>query len=115
MLWRRHHAQAQAARQAEGGKKEDAELRPRRHPARGVHRRAENGRRLAAPFNSATRWNSRRSLDVDVLETVPPREHASKKKLQSLRLRCCNVGAFVGYIVYSSRLNPDNFSIRCHK
>ena len=47
MLWRRHHAQAQAARQAEGGQEEDAELRPRRHPARGLHRRAEDGRGLA--------------------------------------------------------------------
>ena len=48
MLWRRHHPQAQAARQAEGGQEEDAELRPRRHPARGVHRRAQDGRRLGA-------------------------------------------------------------------
>ncbi len=47
VLWRRHHAQTQAARQAEGGKEEDAELRPRRDPARGLHRRAEDGRGLA--------------------------------------------------------------------
>ena len=48
MLWRRHHAQTQAAREAEGGEEEDAELRPRRDPARGLHRRAEDGRELDA-------------------------------------------------------------------
>ena len=47
MLWRRHYPQAQAAGQAEGGQEEDAELRQGRHPARGLHRRAQDGRELA--------------------------------------------------------------------
>ena len=43
MLRRRHHPQAQAARQAEGRQEEDAPVRQGRDPARGLHRRAEDG------------------------------------------------------------------------
>ena len=43
MLRRRRHPQAQASRQAEGGQEEDAPVRQGRHPAGGVHRRAEDG------------------------------------------------------------------------
>jgi len=43
MLWRRHHAQAQAVGQAEGRQEEDAPVRPRRDPAGSFHRRAEDG------------------------------------------------------------------------
>ena len=46
MLWRRHHAKTQAVGEAEGGQEENAELWPRRHPARSLHRGAENGREL---------------------------------------------------------------------
>ena len=46
VLWRRHHAQAQAARQAEGGQEEDAPVRQGGHPAGGLHRRPEDGREL---------------------------------------------------------------------
>ena len=49
MLWRRHHAEAQAARQAEGRQEEDARVRQGRHPAGSLHRRAEDGRELAGP------------------------------------------------------------------
>ena len=48
MLWRRHHPQAQASRQAEGGQEEDASVRAGRNPAGGVHRRAEDGRELTS-------------------------------------------------------------------
>ena len=75
MLWRRHHAQTQAARQAEGGKEEDAELRPRRHPARGVHRRAENGRRLASSLTPA----AKRVMDPEeFLRVVMPQGSRSR-------------------------------------
>src|SRR5262245_6297927 len=50
MLRRRHHPQAQAARQAEGGKEEDAQLWARRNPSGGLHRRAQDGRRLVPNF-----------------------------------------------------------------
>ncbi len=43
MLRRRRHAQAQAARQAEGRQKENAAVRQGRHSAGGVHRGAEGG------------------------------------------------------------------------
>ncbi len=48
MLWRRHHPQTQAAREAEGRQEEDAVVRQGRHPAGGVHRRAEDGRELGS-------------------------------------------------------------------
>ena len=47
VLWRRHHAETQAVGEAEGGQKENAKLRQGRHPARSLHRGAENGRELA--------------------------------------------------------------------
>ena len=40
VLRRRHHPQAQAAREAEGGQEADEDGRPRRGPPGGVHRRA---------------------------------------------------------------------------
>ena len=43
MLWRRHHAQAQASRQAEGRQEEDAAIRQGRNPAGSLHRRAQDG------------------------------------------------------------------------
>ena len=43
MLWRRHHAQAQASRQAEGRQEEDAAVRQGRNPAGSLHRRAQDG------------------------------------------------------------------------
>ena len=43
MLWRRHHPQAQAPRQAERGQEEDAPVRQGGHPAGSLHRRAEDG------------------------------------------------------------------------
>ena len=43
VLRRRHHAQTQAPRQAEGGQEEDAPVRQGRHPAGGVHPGAEDG------------------------------------------------------------------------
>src|SRR5262245_28558350 len=64
MLWRRHHTQAQAARQAESGKEEDAELRQGRDPARSLHRRVEDGRGLVA---RAARSHTRLGLDVSQL------------------------------------------------
>ena len=66
MLWRRHHPQTQAAGQAEGRQEEDAELRPRRHSARGLHRRAEDGRELAisaVPCDSAPAQRRRVAAD----------------------------------------------------
>ena len=51
MLRRRRDAQAQAAGEAEGGEEADARIRQRHHPAGGVHRRSEDGRRrLGGPF-----------------------------------------------------------------
>ena len=47
VLWRRHHAQAEAAREAEGGQEADEARRPRRDSAGGVSRRAEGGHRVA--------------------------------------------------------------------
>ena len=49
VLRRRHHAQAQAARQAEGGQEEDAPVRQGGDPAGSLHRRAEDGRELTGP------------------------------------------------------------------
>ena len=49
MLRRRRHAQAQAARQAEGGQKAHAAVRQGRHSAGSVHRGAEGGYLRAAP------------------------------------------------------------------
>ena len=43
VLRRRRHAQAQASGEAEGRQEEDAPVRQGRHPAGGVHRRAEGG------------------------------------------------------------------------
>ena len=43
VLRRRRHPQAQAAREAESGKKEDAPVRQGRHPAGSLHRRAQDG------------------------------------------------------------------------
>ncbi len=42
MLWRRHHAQTQAPREAEGRKKTDEEHRSDQHPAGSVHPGAED-------------------------------------------------------------------------
>ena len=50
MLWRRHHAQAQASGQAEGRQEEDAPIRQRRDSAGSLHRRAQNGRGLGASY-----------------------------------------------------------------
>ena len=47
VLRRRHHAQAQAAREAEEGQEEDAPVRPGGDPAGGLHRRPEDGRELS--------------------------------------------------------------------
>ena len=49
MLWRRRDPQAQAARQAEEGQGEDARIRQREHPAGGVYRGAQDGRRKLTP------------------------------------------------------------------
>ena len=76
MLWRRHHPQTQAARQAEGGKEEDAQLRPRRHPARGLHRRAENGRGLAADACGKAVMDPEEFLRVVIPQGSSPREAA---------------------------------------
>ena len=43
MLRRRHHAQAQAPRQAEGGQEAHAPVRQGRHPAGSLHRGAQDG------------------------------------------------------------------------
>ncbi len=43
MLWWRRHPQTQAAREAESRQEEDAAIRPGRHSAGSVHRRAEDG------------------------------------------------------------------------
>ena len=43
VLRRRRHAQAQASREAEGRQEADAPVRQGRHPAGGLHRRAEDG------------------------------------------------------------------------
>ena len=43
VLRRRHHAQAQASGEAEGRQEEDAAVRQGRHPAGGLHCRAEGG------------------------------------------------------------------------
>ena len=43
VLRRRRHPQAQASGEAEGGQEEHAPVRQGRHPAGGVHRRAEGG------------------------------------------------------------------------
>ncbi len=48
MLWRRHHPQAQASRQAEGRQEEDAAVRQGRDPAGSLHRRPQDGRELSA-------------------------------------------------------------------
>ena len=53
VLRRRHHAQAQAARQAEGRQEEDAPVRQGRNPAGGLYRRAEDGRELTGPARGA--------------------------------------------------------------
>ena len=47
MLWRRRDPQAQASRKAEGRQKADAPVRQGRDPAIRLHRRPQNGRRLA--------------------------------------------------------------------
>ena len=47
MLWRRHHAQAQASRQAEGRQEEDAPVRQGGDSAGSLHRRPQNGRGLS--------------------------------------------------------------------
>ena len=62
MLRRRRHPQAQAAREAEGGKEEDAPVRQGRHPAGSVHRGAEDGRVNPRPARrgpvASMAWNA---------------------------------------------------------
>ena len=58
MLRRRHHPQAQAPRQAEGGKEAHAPVRQGGDPAGSVHRRPEDGRGLATGLRRTTRSNA---------------------------------------------------------
>ena len=53
MLRRRHHAQAQAAGEAEEGQEEDAPVRQGRDPAIGLHRGAQDEGRLSAAASAA--------------------------------------------------------------
>src|SRR5262249_43001439 len=80
MLWRRHHAQTQAAREAKGRQEEDAELWQGRYPARGLHRSAQNGRELGGKLAAPA--------------TVRPRAKRMPKdpKTLSLRSPCFDAG-----------------------
>ena len=76
VLRRRHHEEAQAAREAEEGQEEDAPVRPGGDPAGGLHRRAEDGRELTLRLKQrrVARTGARRTPALP--PTLPP-QHSS--------------------------------------
>ena len=76
VLWRRRDPQAQASGEAEGRQEADAPVRQGRHPAGGLHRRAEDGRLKRALQNSGRL--RRRPAIPSPLRSHRPRRRATQ-------------------------------------